>query len=239
MARKRKVNRPSGLPFIWPSILRSRSESRPKLPVGFEWMASEARRLSEHVDRSYDGPLARYIRLSAVPKFGTILSSLDDAALEESLQRLDKIPALFAFYDIDETDPSRWEKLAHALACKHVPGMRVVRDVGRPREVTAEVRRRFYRAFIREKSIQSARRRSKQNNAQPHLAAKDESVCEALCKDTAFKEDVPELAKRKPKALQNLICDIRRDRCESWLRRQLHRKCHGRRITTLLAPEKD
>lgn len=109
----------------------------------------------------------------------------------------EKLPPLFAHFDIRANDPDRWRQLALALARKHVPGFQAVRGMGAPVKESVDLLCRLYRYFIRAKA----------NWNRHHLSrrATDADVCRALFKDNDFKRAIPELKSSSPKRLQNLV----------------------------------
>jgi hypothetical protein len=191
-------------------------------------MVVESKRLNDGKRAAYSDALTKYIRLNRYPYFCTLLTVDDDIPLEDSQNRIGKFPLLFDHFGIAEGDPDRWAKLAHALAITHVPGFRIVRDAGRPTQLTWDVRQRFYQAFVREKSKQTARlratERSRGQSARRRSEAKDSAVCSALVASAEFKKALPELAGRNTKALQNLIADVRQERRKEWFRRLSRKK---------------
>jgi hypothetical protein len=113
-----------------------------------------------------------------------------------------KLPPLFAHFGIRADDPNRWQRLALALARKHVPGFQAARGTGAPVKESVELLCRLYRYFIRAKANRNRRHLSRK--------ATDADVCRVLFKDNDFKHAIPELESSSPKRLQNLVAKAKK-----------------------------
>jgi hypothetical protein len=138
------------------------------------------------------------------------------AALDKQLilkAQLEKLPALFAYFQIDPTSPDAFMSLALCLASKHVRGFQYRTKQGAPRTIGLNTYCRLYRYVIAKIAVAAQRRGVRPSASQ---------VCRDLVRDSEFASQFPELKDSSKARLQNLLAQargMRRARIEHVVRR--------------------
>jgi hypothetical protein len=117
-----------------------------------------------------------------------------------SQQRAEKLPALFARFDINPNAPDAWELLACHLAIRYVPGFQARLAQGAPRKNVPSLA--FYR-YVNAKLAKLSKQGSR---------AKASSICKRLSRDAEFKKQFPELAGKAAGTLANLYSSVKIER---------------------------
>lgn len=111
-------------------------------------------------------------------------------------ERAEKLPALFARFDINPNAPDAWKLLACHLAIRYVPGFQVRLAQGAPRK---NIPRLAFYQYVNAKLAKQASGTSASN------------VCKRLSSDPAFKKQFPELAGKAAGTLANLYSSVKID----------------------------
>jgi hypothetical protein len=142
---------------------------------------------------------------------GTAQAAADSKLILEA--QAEKLPNLFAYFQIDPASPNAFMSLALSLAAKHVPGFRYRTRQGAPRSIGLQTYCRLYRYVIAKIALAAQRRREGRPS--------DSQICKDLRNDPEFPIQFPELKDCSKGRLQNVLArarGMRRARVEHFVR---------------------